>query len=129
MDANLRGANKNKKLEEIFISYTSICPEGTITGWKKCKNDIIVKLEIPAEAKRSNATGRKCRAEYAKVIEIIGDDIAISQHDVYTCIPHLMKSQPNRFYAILTEMYHCSYSPFLSASKPFLLYMRNTSVL
>ena len=26
--------------------------------------------------------------------------IAISQHDVYACIPHLMKSQPKRFYAL-----------------------------
>jgi len=84
--ANLGGAYlgdaKNfKKLEELFISYTSICPEGTLIGWKKCKDNIIVKLEIPAEAKRSNATGRKCRAEYAKVLEVIGAEVGISQHD------------------------------------------------
>ena len=65
----------------MLISHTSICPEGTLIGWKKCKNNIIVKLEIPAEAKRSNATGRKCRAEYVKVIEVIGAEVGISQHD------------------------------------------------
>jgi hypothetical protein len=79
--ANLYGANNFKDLEELFISHTSICPEGIIIGWKKCKNNIIVKLEIPAEAKRSNATGRKCRAEYAKVLEVIGSEVGISQHD------------------------------------------------
>ena len=31
---------------------------------------VIVKLEIPEEAKRSSATGRKCRCNKAKVLEI-----------------------------------------------------------
>ena len=44
---------------------TNILPDGGIIGWKKC-NEGIVKLLIPAKAQRSNATGRKCRAEYAK---------------------------------------------------------------
>ena len=79
--ADLRGAKISKELNELLISYTSICPEGTINGWKKCKDNIIVKLEIPAAAKRSNATGRKCRAEFAKVLEVIGGKIGISQHD------------------------------------------------
>ena len=82
--ADLIGLKDADKIQDVLISHTSICPEGTIIGWKKCKNDVIVKLEIPAEAKRSNATGRKCRAEYAKVIEVIGAEIAISQHDVTT---------------------------------------------
>ena len=84
--ANLRGANLGDvkdadKMQDILISHTSICPEGTVIGWKKCNGDVIVKLEIPAEAKRSNATGRKCRAEYAKVLEVIGADVGISRHD------------------------------------------------
>ena len=80
-DADLRDAEISKELNELLISYTSICPEGTLIGWKKGKDNIIVKLEIPAEAKRSNATGRKCRAEYAKVLEVIGAEVGISQHD------------------------------------------------
>ena len=82
--ANLSGAKNLNEIEELFISYTSICPEGSIIGWKKCRNNVIVKLEIPAEAKRSNAAGRKCRAEYAKVLEVIGSDVGISQHDCQT---------------------------------------------
>ena len=79
--ASLEGVKNLKDIEPLLISCTSICPEGTIIGWKKCKDNVIVKLEIPAEAKRSNSTGRKCRAEYAKVIEVIGAEVGISQHD------------------------------------------------
>ena len=42
---------------------------------------MIVKLRIPEDARRSNATGRKCRAEFVDVMEVIGSDVGISQHD------------------------------------------------
>jgi hypothetical protein len=58
--ADLRGA----KNIEWADAVTRILPEGDIVGWKKCREGI-VKLLIPSKAKRSNATGRKCRAEYA----------------------------------------------------------------
>ncbi len=76
--ANLRGA---KDIPAIAIAQTRVCAEGDIFGYKKCLNGLIVKLLIPKEAKRNNAFGRKCRAEYAQVIEILGADEAISQHD------------------------------------------------
>ena len=51
-----------------FIPMT--CPDiGTFVSWKKA-NGHIVKLEIPEDARRSSATGRKCRCDKAKVIEI-----------------------------------------------------------
>ena len=67
-DANLRDAN----LSELTVAQTSILPdEGDIIGWKKAITldgaPIIVKLLIPADAQRSNATGRKCRASTAQV--------------------------------------------------------------
>jgi hypothetical protein len=34
-----------------------------------------VKLLVPASAKRSHAFGRKCRAEYADVLEVIGAEV------------------------------------------------------
>lgn len=65
--------------EDCLISITSITPAGTLIGWKKCENDVIVKLKIPARAKRSNATGRKCRAEYVKVMKVYGAADGVSR--------------------------------------------------
>ena len=70
--ANLYGANlRGAKNADLPRAQTLIVPDGSIIGWKKCLNGLIVKLRIPEEAKRSNATGRKCRAEFADVLEII----------------------------------------------------------
>lgn len=79
-EADLRGA-KNVNYNELWFAQTRILPEGDIIGYKKCKDSIIVKLLIPKNAKRSHAFGRKCRAEFAKVIEIYGADEAKSSHD------------------------------------------------
>jgi hypothetical protein len=65
----------------LVVAQTRILPEGSIIGWKKCRDNVIVKLRIPEEAKRSHAFGRKCRAEYADVIEIFGADVGVSSHD------------------------------------------------
>ena len=81
----LRGANlQGAKNADYAIAQTRILPDGDIIGWKKCADGIIVKLLIPSDAKRSHAFGRKCRAEYAKVIEVIGSAVAISGHDKKT---------------------------------------------
>ena len=69
--ANLRGANlRYAKNADYAIAQTRILPEGDIIGYKKCVDNKIVKLLIPKDAKRSHAMGRKCRAEYAEVLEI-----------------------------------------------------------
>ena len=66
--ANLCGANLCGANNIPFVPMT--CPDaGTFVAWKKA-NGCIVKLEIPADARRSSATGRKCRCDKAKVIEI-----------------------------------------------------------
>ena len=81
--ANLRGADLRgaKNLSSLAAAQTTITPEGQLIGWKKCKSGVIVKLSIPADAKRSNATGRKCRAEFADCLEVIGADVGMSSHD------------------------------------------------
>ena len=74
--ADLRGANLHgANLSELTVAQTSILPdEGDIIGWKKAITldgaPIIVKLLIPADAQRSNATGRKCRASTARVLDL-----------------------------------------------------------
>ncbi len=42
---------------------------------------MLVKLRVPADARRSHAFGRKCRAEFVDVLEIIGADVGVSMHD------------------------------------------------
>ncbi|MBB3521092.1 pentapeptide repeat-containing protein [Rhizobium sp. BK456] len=80
--ADLRSADlRSAENAEMAVAMTRILPEGDLIGWKKCRNGVIVKLRIPETAKRSHAFGRKCRAEYADVIEVIGEGKAISLHD------------------------------------------------
>jgi len=66
---------------ELIQAQTSIVSEGNVVGWKKCQGNVIVKLLIPQKARRSNATGRKCRAEYAQVLRVFGATEGISIHD------------------------------------------------
>ena len=81
--ANLSGADLSgaKNLSALSGAQTVILPEGPCVGWKKCQNNIIVKLLIPAKARKSNASGRKCRAEFVKVLEVFGAEIGVSTHD------------------------------------------------
>lgn len=78
-DATLIGADLHRADDvQLIIAKTSILPdEGDIIGWKKAWTDdtmlpksVIVKLLIPADAQRSNATGRKCRASKARVLDL-----------------------------------------------------------
>jgi uncharacterized protein YjbI with pentapeptide repeats len=70
-DANLAGANlAGAKGADLAVAKTRILPEGDLIGWKKCANGVIAKLRIPADARRSHAFGRKCRAEYADVLAL-----------------------------------------------------------
>lgn len=61
----------------IGLYYPMACPlEGSFIGWKKAleedtAEEALVKLEIPKDAKRSSGITNKCRANKAKVLEII----------------------------------------------------------
>ena len=71
-EANLRGAN---------IDWPLVCPEeGSFIGYKKCRGNLIVELEIPKDALRSSATTRKCRCSKAKVLSITNLDGSKSEH-------------------------------------------------
>ena len=78
LDADLRYAELcGANLSELTVAQTSILPdEGDIIGWKKAWTDnempptVIVKLLIPSDAQRLNATGRKCRASTARVLDL-----------------------------------------------------------
>ena len=81
-DADLRNAILPDR--EIMNSICPMnCPEkGSFIGWKKANVvlrdengfksnvEVIIELQIPARAKRSSATGRKCRCDKAAVMDI-----------------------------------------------------------
>src|SRR5579864_2053424 len=75
--ADLHGAKNNEKAE----AETCILPEGNLVGWKKCENSVIVKVLIPQKARRSNSTGRKCRAEYVQVLRVFGATEGVSTYN------------------------------------------------
>lgn len=75
--ANLYGAILNKaNLNNVIYDaqttfYALQCPEeGAFIGYKRCRENRIVKLLITEDALRSSATSRRCRASKAKVLEI-----------------------------------------------------------
>ena len=103
-DADLRGANlygadlrgtdlRGANLCDAKGCYLSCPTEGSFIGWKKASG-CIVKLRIPEDARRSSATGHKCRCDKAYVMEIQNmdgtkatEDTVRSDHDknfVYT---------------------------------------------
>lgn len=75
--ADLRGSNLwragtygIKTDANTKIDWPMVCPEtGSFVAWKKA-GEYIVKLEIPADAERSSATTKKCRASKARVLEV-----------------------------------------------------------
>ena len=77
-DADLRNALfrnadlRNADLRGTKLPNFQICPEsGSFIAWKKGRNNCIIKLYIPASAKRSSCLkSRKCRAEFVKVLNI-----------------------------------------------------------
>lgn len=77
-DAKIRSV---KSTDSVFSKCPSLllkCPEeGSFIGYKKGLHSfhgnlefVIIKLQIPAEAKRSSATSLKCRCNKAKVLSI-----------------------------------------------------------
>ena len=88
--ADLRGAdfetaltNGMKTDTHTKIDWPMVCPEtGAFIAWKNAfeydgrieKRKMIVKLKIPEDALRSSATTNKCRASWAKVLEIQNED-------------------------------------------------------
>ena len=85
MGADLRGAD----LSGAKLDWALVCQEkGSFIGYKKCRNNLIVELEIPEDAYRCSATSKKCRCSKAKVLSITNLDgsestsnIAVSEYD------------------------------------------------
>ena len=77
--ANLRDADLSYAKN---ISYIPLqCPsDGAFVGWKKV-NNVLIKLEIPADAQRSSAITNKCRCDKAKVLGFY-DSLGVNELDM-----------------------------------------------
>ena len=91
-EANLKGANlKGADLRGAKLDWPLVCQEkGSFIGYKKCRNNLIVELEIPEDAYRCSATSKKCRCSKAKVLSITNldgsestSDVAVSKYDSF----------------------------------------------
>ncbi len=73
--ADLRCASMDQMIWNIHTAFYPLqCPDsGSYIGYKKASG-LVVELEIPADARRSSATSRKCRASKAKVLSITDID-------------------------------------------------------
>ena len=70
-NAKLSCASMDQMIWNIHTAFYPLqCPDsGSYIGYKKASG-LVVELEIPADARRSSATSRKCRASKAKVLSI-----------------------------------------------------------
>ena len=81
--ANLRYANLSRAdLDEDQLIRKGLCLKEPLIGYKKCRDNLIVTLEIPKGAIVFSINNSKCRTNVAKVVEISnGSEIAYSQQD------------------------------------------------
>lgn len=77
-DANLSEIQATKQTQFFHLR----CPEsGPFVAYKKCFDDRVVQLLVPADAQRTSATDTSCRCHYAKVLTIKSIDYTQSYHD------------------------------------------------
>lgn len=83
------------KSDENTKFYRLYCPEeGAFLGYKKCFNNRLVQLLIPADAKRTSATLNSCRCNKAKVLTIKSFDYTESYTEAWSLV------DPTFFYRV-----------------------------
>lgn len=82
-DWRVRSAAMNACQGKGVPLYRMVNPEENV--YKKCLNNVIVVAQIPPDAQTRGGEGRKCRANKAKIVDIIGDlcgeKIGLSTYD------------------------------------------------
>ena len=97
-ESNIEGANlfgavlEYAKFDGIVSNedtkwFRMHCPEtGAFLGYKKCVNDRMVQLLIPADAKRTSATLPSCRCNKAKVLTIKSFDFKENYEEAWSLV-------------------------------------------
>ena len=95
---NIKGANlygavlenadlTNIQSDEATQWFRLYCPEtGAFLGYKKCVNDRMVQLLIPADALRTSATLPSCRCNKAKVLTIKSFDFKENYDEAWSLV-------------------------------------------
>lgn len=88
MCAVLEHANLDHIIHDESTRFFDLhCPvEGAFLGYKKCFNDRLVQLLIPADAKRSSATMNSCRCSKAKVLTIKSFDYQEEYEEAWSLV-------------------------------------------
>lgn len=96
--ADIRGANlfsavlEHAALTDVVSDedtkfFRLHCPEkGAFLGYKKCFNNRLVQLLIPADAKRTSATLNSCRCNKAKVLTIKSFDYSEEYDEAWSLV-------------------------------------------
>jgi len=115
--ADISGANmfasllEHANLEQIIsddnTQYFALrCPEkGAFIGYKVCFDYRLVKLLIPADARRVSATGLACRCDKAKVLWIKSYDFSKSYNEAFAYV------DPNFVYRVGETSYAHYFNP------------------
>ena len=88
--SNLRGSDLScSNLSYTILDKSELIRKGIklkepMIGWKKCQDNVLVKLEIPRGAIVFSINNNKCRTDKAVVKEIIGADRAYSIHKFFS---------------------------------------------
>jgi len=97
-NTNMAGANlycssfehanmDNITTDETTRYYKMRCPEtGAFLGYKRCFNDLLVQLLIPADARRSSGTSDACRCDKAKVLTIKSFDLKKNMEEAWSVV-------------------------------------------
>lgn len=81
--AGLDGIEDDEKTQWFRLH----CPEkGAFLGYKKCVNDRMVQLLIPADARRTSATLPSCRCDKAKVLTIKSFDFQQNYEEAWSLV-------------------------------------------
>ena len=94
--ANLEHARLDGIVDDERTQFFRLYPPatGAFLGYKKCFNDLLVQLLIPADAKRTSATLHSCRTNKAKVLSIKNFDGSRSYDEAMSLV------DPNFIYRV-----------------------------
>ncbi|WP_301859628.1 pentapeptide repeat-containing protein [uncultured Megasphaera sp.] len=97
--ANLEYAVLDQVTSDETTQFFALqCPaQGAFLGYKKCCDDRLVHLLIPAAARRTSATARSCRCDMAKVLYIENFDGTMRYDEAWSLVDPKFVYRPGQW--------------------------------